>query len=155
MTVHERAVGATVEWFTPPQIFDALGLGFDLDPASPESGPVPWVPALKFYSKRDDGLRQPWSGLVWLNPPYGPDAVPFIDRLIDHGRGVLLMPSRTETRIFQRAAARAPAVCFLRDRLHFIREDGFQARSSFASVLMAFGSVADAALRRTDMGWLA
>ena len=39
--VHERPVGATVEWYTPPELFDALGLTFDLDPAA--SFGAPWT----------------------------------------------------------------------------------------------------------------
>jgi hypothetical protein len=138
MTVHEKW-GDTREWFTPPELFDALGLRFDLDPASPMSGPVSWVPADRFYSPRENGLMAKWEGRVWLNPPYGPPGVAFIDRMVAHNNGLLLIPARTETRAFQRAARAAEAVCFLRDRQWFIRADGYRGRSSFASVLMAFG----------------
>lgn len=47
----------------------------------------------------------------------------------------------------------ADAVCFLRERLHFIRPDGASGRSSFASVLMAWGSECVEAIRRADLGW--
>jgi len=60
MAEHEPCIGATDDWYTPPNIFDALGLIFDLDPCSP--GPAHWVPARKIYTKEDDGLVQPWSG---------------------------------------------------------------------------------------------
>ena len=33
--VHEAAVGNSVEWYTPKSVFDALGVGFDLDVCSP------------------------------------------------------------------------------------------------------------------------
>lgn len=152
MSIHERPVGASVEWYTPPSLFDRLGLTFDLDPASPNP-PVRWVPARRFYSV--DGERLPWEGRVWLNPPYGPAGVPFIERMIEHDHGLLLLPARTETRIFQKAATAALLIVFLRDRLHFIRPDGHQARSSFASVLMAFGDdgAMFTSLRRADLGW--
>ena len=150
MTVHERPVGASVEWYTPPSLFDALGLTFDLDPASPNP-PVPWVPAKRFYWEGGETL--PWSGRVWLNPPYGPAGVPFIERMIEHGDGLLLLPARTETRIFQRAAAAADYITFLKERLHFIRPDGHQARSSFASVLLAFGGESAQALYLAELGW--
>jgi hypothetical protein len=150
VTIHERPVGATVEWYTPPELFDRLGLVFDLDPAA--SWLAAWVPAMQFVVKEDNGLSAPWHGRVWLNPPYGPAAVPFIDRMIAHGDGLLLLPARTETAAFQRAMAAADAVCFLRDRLHFIRSDGFRARSSFGSVLMAFGMDCADALYEADLG---
>lgn len=136
MTVHEKPVGGSVEWYTPPQLFETLGLRFDLDPASPNP-PVPWVPATRFYW--EDGHLLPWEGRVWLNPPYGPAAIPFIERMIEHDHGLLLIPARTETKIFQKAARAADMVVFLRDRLHFVRPDGRQSRASFASVLMMFG----------------
>lgn len=152
MTVHESPVGASVEWYTPPSLFEALGLTFDTDPASPFP-PVPWVPAGHFIW--ENGETEPWDGRVWLNPPYGPAAVAFVDRMIEHGDGLLLLPSRTETKLFQRAARQASRVVFLSDRLHFVRPDGHQARSSFASVLMAFGDDAEllSALDRANLGW--
>lgn len=156
MTVHERAVGATVEWYTPPTLFDRLGLEFDLDPASPGASVVPWVPASRHFTREDDGLAQPWKGRVWLNPPYGPAGVRFIDRMIEHANGLMLLPARTETAAFQRAAQAADVICFLRDRLHFIRDDGFQARSSFGSALLAWGAWGDwrlsDAIWRADLG---
>lgn len=61
------------EWYTPSTetdlILQALGRQeFDLDPCSPASGPT--VSATRHYTSADDGLVQPWSGVVWLNPPY-------------------------------------------------------------------------------------
>ena len=152
MTVHERPVGATVEWYTPPELFRSLGLTFDLDPASPGKEIVPWVPADRHYTRHDDGLSLPWRGLVWLNPPYGPAGVQFIRRMIEHNDGVMLLPARTETRVFQEALSAAYATCFLRDRLHFIRDDGLQARSSFASVLFIFGGWLFEPLDDADLG---
>src|SRR3954469_1584920 len=132
MTVHEASIGATVEWYTPPELFARLGLTFDLDPASPGPAIVPWVPADRHYTMRDNGLIQPWEGRVWLNPPYGEPGVSFIKRMIEHGDGVMLLPSRTETKIFQSAAASADAVVFIAGRISFIRADGYSKPASFA-----------------------
>jgi phage N-6-adenine-methyltransferase len=39
---------------------------FELDvAASPANAKAP-----RFYTREDDGLTQPWRGLVWCNPPY-------------------------------------------------------------------------------------
>jgi hypothetical protein len=155
MTVHEKPVGASVEWYTSKSLFDALGLEFDLDPASPCPA-VPWVPARAHYCI--DGEERPWDDWrVWLNPPYGPAGVPFIERMIEHDNGLLLIPARTETRAFQRAAKAARMVVFLRDRLHFVRPDGTQARAPFASALLAFGDDPDMlrAVVAADLGWTA
>lgn len=152
MSVHELPVGASVEWYTPPSLFTALGIDFDLDPASPNP-PVPWIPARQFYWEQGDEL--PWHGRVWLNPPYGPRAIPFILRMLSHDNGLMLLPSRTETRAFQKSAQSATRVVFLRDRLHFVRPNGVSSRSSFASALLAFGKDNELlnAIDRADLGW--
>lgn len=158
MTAHERPVGATVEWYTPPDLFDALGNpAFDLDPASApiESGRFHYVAARRHFDKATDGLSREWAGHVWLNPPYGPAAAVFVRRMIEHGDGMLLLPSRTETRVYQRALRAADVVCLLRDRLWFIRDDGVTGRSSFGSTLFAFGGWAAGILRTADLGWMA
>lgn len=154
MTVHEKPVGGSVEWYTPPSLFDKLGLDFDLDPASPCPA-LPWVPASSHYCI--DGEKLPWEGRVWLNPPYGPASVPFIDRMIEHNHGLMLLPARTETRAFQRAAKAARRVIFLADRLHFVRPDGTSSRSSFGSVLFAYwyehDSEMESRIDRSRLGW--
>ena len=66
---HDNVDNLSVDWYTPPHIFDGLGI-FDLDPASPVGG-VAWIPALQYYTLEDDGLTSDWFGRVWLNPPYG------------------------------------------------------------------------------------
>lgn len=146
-------MGATVEWYTPPELFDRLGVTFDLDPAASPS-PLACVPAAEFYHRLHNGLALPWSGHVWLNPPYGPSAVAFIDRMIEHGDGLLLLPSRTETAAYQRCLYAADALCLLRERLWFIRDDGFRGRSSFGSTLFAFGAWAASVLAGADLGWM-
>lgn len=152
MTAHERAVGATVEWYTPASLFRALGVGFDLDPAASTMRTPSDDWCITYFTREDDGLARRWCGHVWLNPPYGPEGVAFIDRMITHGDGLMLLPSRTETKAYQRAWLGADAVCLLRERLWFIRNDGHTGRSSFGSTLFAFGDWASDVLVRADLG---
>lgn len=149
----ETAVGQTVEWYTPPDIFDALALRFDLDPASPGADKVPWIPAAKHITAHDNGLWQPWAGRVWLNPPYGSLLPAFLSRLVEHGRGIALVFARTETEWWHATAPKADAVSFLRERVWFIREDGYQARSQMGSALIAFGDDCANAVWRSCLGW--
>lgn len=96
--------------YTPRWVFDAMGLHFDLDVASPPGGP--WhVPCDRYYTAADDGLVQPWDGLVWCNPPYS-NYLPWATRWAYHDQGVLmgLMGSRSPGRRIVFAAA--DAVCF-------------------------------------------
>ena len=76
--------------YTPKWVFDLLDVTFDLDVAAPVGG-VPWIPALQSYSQADDGLVQPWHGLVWCNPPYS-DILPWVRRLNEHRNGIALLP---------------------------------------------------------------
>ncbi|GIK43299.1 MAG: hypothetical protein BroJett011_71320 [Chloroflexota bacterium] len=42
----------------------------DLDPANCAAAQQ-WIQARRFFIKDDNGLRWPWHGRVFLNPPYG------------------------------------------------------------------------------------
>lgn len=153
--MHDRRTDTSSdEWFTPPEVFEALGLAFDLDPAAPVGG-VPWVPAARYFTKREDGLSQPWSGRVWLNPPYGRGTERWLRKLADHGDGLALVFARTDTAWFQRVATQATALCFVGGRLRFRRPDGTPGDTAPApSLLVAFGlpcalGLAEAGLGRT------
>ena len=63
---HESTHNISVEWYTPPEIFTALGLAFDLDPCSPGPGKS-FVPARRHYTVADDGLAVARSAsfLAW------------------------------------------------------------------------------------------
>lgn len=78
------------DYYTPPEVFVALGLRFDLDVCAPPGG-VPWVPCDRFFTAEDDGLTQPWEGRVWMNPPYS-DVTPWWQRFAAHGNGIALLP---------------------------------------------------------------
>lgn len=153
MGLHELAIAHTTEWYTPPGLFEALGLTFDMDVASPMAGPVPWVPARRFVNPAENGLVVPWDGRVWCNPPFGRLLPKFAHRMVEHGNGVLILPARTETRLFHATAPVADAVCFMFNRLHFIREDGYQARAGYATILMGFGAECADAIARAGLGW--
>lgn len=149
---HERSRGQSVEWYTPPEVFEALAISFDLDPAAPAGG-VPWVPAERSLSRRENGLAQPWAGRVWLNPPYGRGTAEWLDRLARHGDGLALVFARTDTRWYQEIVRRATAMCFIAGRLSFIGGDGSRGGSAGApSVLIAFGLPCALALSESRLG---
>lgn len=137
---HSPRMG-TDAWLTPPDIVRALG-PFDLDPCY--SAPRPWPTAAEHYGLPDvDGLVAPWRGRVWLNPPYGRQTGPWLDRLALHGNGIALIFARTETEMFFRSVwGAADAVLFLSGRLHFHRADGSRAprNAGGPSCLVAYGS---------------
>ena len=140
----------SVEWYTPSWIFEDLDLTFDLDPASPHDFETP-VPAIKKYTIFDDGLKKPWAGRVWLNPPYGKETGVWIDRMIDHGDGIVLVFSRTDAKWCQRAMKNAGAILFMSGRISFIpgHENAHKKYSAGAgTVLFAFGDQCVKALEK-------
>lgn len=147
---HHRRRDSSDEWYTPPHVFGALGLEFDLDPCSPPLPAAEWIPAKRRISQPDDGLSCKWEGRVWLNPPYGRRIGEWVRRLTVHGDGVALVFSRTDTAWFQQAVKLAEAVCFLSKRLRFVPADLEQGGNSVIgtagapSVLLGFGSCAPA-----------
>jgi hypothetical protein len=128
-------------WLTPPHILQALG-PFDLDPCCPPD--MPWPTAKRDYTRAENGLKQPWEGRVWLNPPYSREAVKWLTKLADHGYGTALVFARTETEWFvEQVWRRASAVLFLYGRLHFHHADGTRAKANAGapSCLVAYGSI--------------
>ncbi len=127
------------EWLTPPEIVQALG-PFDLDPCAPVVRP--WDTARKHYTVEDDGLRQPWEGRVWLNPPYGRETGRWLARLAEHGDGIALIFARTETSVFfEQVWRKADAVLFFEGRLTFYHVSGVKADNNGGapSCLVAYG----------------
>lgn len=73
MTANAQHSSASDRWYTPLPIVDTVRsvLGtIDLDPASDAFGNSRVV-ARKFYDQAQDGLVQPWSGTIFVNPPGG------------------------------------------------------------------------------------
>lgn len=126
-------------WLTPKHLVEPLGM-FDLDPCGAPGHEL----ARRTYllENGDDGLRDPWEGRVWLNPPYGKEAEPFIAKLANHGHGTALIFARTETRMWhQHVWPRASAILFLSGRVSFLDASGIKAsaNSGAPSALVAYG----------------
>lgn len=66
MAAHEQSVGKTDEWYTPPYVFEAMGVTFDLDPCSP--GPEHWAPADWVFTKEHDSANRDWTIHEWNCP---------------------------------------------------------------------------------------
>jgi DNA N-6-adenine-methyltransferase (Dam) len=148
------------EWWTQAKYIEAartvLG-GIDLDPASCESANLT-VKAAKYYTIQDDGLKHPWHGCVWLNPPYSRDNVArgmeggdkpkslmqtWIEKLIAEYRcgnvpaAILLTKADPKENWFQ------PLwdfpICFARDRVYFNRPGGSPEKMMFGTAFVYLG----------------
>ena len=134
----------TGDWYTPPEIVEAVRDLFDgridLDPCS-NSHEAPNVPARTLYTREDDGLSRPWSGRVYLNPPYGKGIGPWIEKVREEyeaGRvtaAVVLVKAATDTRWFRVLSERYPR-CEVAGRLRF---SGCKNPAPFPSVLFYLG----------------
>jgi phage N-6-adenine-methyltransferase len=142
-----------VEWHTPPKIIEAARdvLGrIDLDPASSDKAQAT-VRAERYFTTQTNGLSQPWSGTIWLNPPYRqPNIRAFVAKLLDELRSgrvsaaIMLTNNSTETDWFQEAASRADAICLVRRRIRFVDGMGQQPRVPVqGQALFYFGPAAD------------
>ncbi len=146
----ERSKLKGVEWYTPEWVFQELGLQFDLDPCSPHDAET-YVPANTKYTIFDDGLMREWFGRVWLNPPYGRETPQWINRMVDHGNGVVMVFSRTDAAWCQSAMRAADSMLFIQGRVNFVPgiENRHKAKRSGAGTLMlAFGEENAEALQR-------
>ena len=153
MAEHENCIGETSEWYTPPEIFAALRLTFDLDPAHPGLGqPHCCVQARRVYTPADDGLAQPWFGLVFCNPPYGArhGHVPWLTKFIAHGNGVGVFRAYTSSDWWHALMPRVELIPFPRGKTQFVRPNGSIGTSpGHGTALIGMGAVACEALRRS------
>jgi phage N-6-adenine-methyltransferase len=111
----------TAEWPTPQPFFDALNAEFQftLDAcATPEN-----AKCIRYFTADDDGLTQRWTGVVWMNPPYGTSMRQWVRKAYEeaqHGAIVVaLVPCRTDTRWWHDYVMRAAEVRLVRGRLTF------------------------------------
>lgn len=126
------------EWYTPDALYYAIRRRygpFTLDPCcTPETARAP-----KFYTVKEDGLAQPWSGRVFCNPPYGREIAKWIRKAVEEqARGVttvMLLPASTDTAWFHDYCLGRP-IEFLRGRVCF----SGSGRAPFASMIVVFGS---------------
>jgi len=121
------------EWYTPVMFIElarqVMG-AIDLDPASCVAANEV-VQAKKIYTIEDDGLVQPWSGRVWLNPPYSSDLIgKFCDKVVaEYQQGnisaaMVLVNNSTETLWFRTLVQCASAIVFPHSRIKFWKPEG-------------------------------
>lgn len=134
-------------WYTPAEILHPLGT-FDLDPACDSR--CPNRTAIRMVGPDENGLSMPWFGRVWCNPPFS-NVVPWVDRMINHGNGVMLVFARSDAIWFQRAVESAGGVLLLAGRTTFARPDGSKSRCPLGCALLPFGDRNQESVRRSGI----
>ena len=139
----EQTQTTSDDYYTPKWIFDALGLHFDLDVASP---PHPTnVPCDRYYTQADDGLASPWYGRVWMNPPFS-NPTPWVQKWLQHGCGIALLPMAKGCRwLYDLWNSDAKLTVTRRIEFH---HQGRMTQISFPTALWAMGDENVAALQK-------
>lgn len=147
---HVQSEDSKDEWLTPPHIITSLGF-FDIDPCAPIN--PPWRTAVIQYDIRHNGLKQPWWGRVWCNPPYGNQTFDWIRRCAEHGNAIALIFARTETKGFHNEIwEKADAVFFFKGRLAFHHVNGTKGATANApSCLIAYGENNVEAIKKSGL----
>jgi phage N-6-adenine-methyltransferase len=134
---------ASAEWSTPDELFKVLDdeFGFTLDVCATAEN----AKCARYFTADDDGLAQHWTGVCWMNPPYGSAIKDWMAKAHDAARAgvtvVCLVPARTDTEWWWEHA-RHGEVRFLRGRLRF----GDAATAPFPSAVVVLG-------RRARVRW--
>ena len=124
-------------WFTPQLFFDVLG-PFDLDPCTVSYRPFNTANVHIEHDKGICGLTFPWRGDVWLNPPYGKEIRPFIDKFINHKKGVMLIFARMGSQGIQDLINSGAFIYCLRKRVKFISKEGKAGNNAGADSCLVF-----------------
>ena len=126
-------------WETPQDLFDKLNaeFRFTLDVCATADN----AKCLRYYTPEQDGLSQPWEGIVWCNPPYGRSVGAWVQKAALSALAgaivVMLLPARTDTRWFHRWIYRRAEIRFLSGRLKF---GGAKNSAPFPSMVCIWGS---------------
>lgn len=93
------------DWVTPPWLVERVRyvLGeIDLDPCTNPANPTK---AVRWICPPDDGLNMPWSGRVFVNPPFGRVLARWAHAAIQHATTrtpvMFLAPTRSTSKWYQ------------------------------------------------------
>lgn len=118
MSVHFSS--KTDLWATPQAFFDKYNeiYNFELDVCATHEN----AKCEKYFTEADDGLAQVWTGVCFMNPPYGREIIHWMRKAYESSlRGatvVCLVPARTDTKWWHEYAMMGE-IEFIRGRLKF------------------------------------
>lgn len=127
----------TDQWATPQDLFDQLNaeFSFDVDVCASDDN----AKCSRYFTEADDALAKTWSGVCWMNPPYGESIGKWVQRARESAEAgatvVCLVPARVDTAWWW-DNCRYGEIRFLRGRLKF---GGAETSAPFPSVVVIFG----------------
>ncbi|TDI81162.1 MAG: adenine methyltransferase [Caldithrix sp.] len=123
-------------WETPQALFDKLNeeFYFELDVCATLEN----AKCKKYYSPAEDGLKQEWKGVCWMNPPYGREIGKWLKKAYESALAgttvVCLVPARTDTAWWFDYCVRGE-IRFIKGRLKF---GGSMNAAPFPSAIIVF-----------------
>jgi hypothetical protein len=124
---------------TPPWVYTELG-HIDLDPCA-------GVQLIADVNYRKNGLEFPWKGFVFCNPPFSQKEL-WIEKMIKHGNGILLLPERGSAPWFGPLAQACTAYFVMGKKINFI---GGSSSNNVGTVLFLFGEEAVSRIRKSSL----
>lgn len=116
-----------------------------MDVAAPITAEFRTCPARRYLTVLDDGLNEPWDGLVWMNPPYSSPRS-WVERFAVHRNGMALLPAAKGTPWIGSLMGCADAVALL--SADFGRPGGGRGSLPYLLILAGCGLVAADAVGR-------
>ena len=94
----------------------------------------------EYITPEQDGLKEPWSGVCWCNPPYGREIGKWVKKAHNTAQQgaadvVMLLPARTDTRWFHEYIYGRAEIRFVKGRIKF---GGGKANAPFPSMVVIF-----------------
>lgn len=123
-------------WETPQDFFDkyAARHAFTLDVCATDNN----AKCDLYYTAEQNGLACPWTGVCWMNPPYGRTIGQWMRKAYESALAgatvVCLVPARTDTAWWHDYAAKG-RIEFIRGRLKF---GGHTNPAPFPSAVVVF-----------------
>lgn len=118
MSVHFSS--KTDMWATPQAFFDKYDekFNFELDVCANAEN----AKCKHYFTEEEDGLAQEWTGVCWMNPPYGREIIHWMKKAyessLEGATIVCLVPARTDTKWWHEYAMKGQ-IEFIRGRLKF------------------------------------
>ena len=118
MSVHFSS--KTDMWATPQAFFDKYDekFNFELDVCATDEN----AKCDNYFTEKIDGLTQEWTGVCFMNPPYGREIIHWMRKAYESSLSgatvVCLVPARTDTKWWHEYAMKGE-IEFIRGRLKF------------------------------------
>lgn len=126
-------------WETPQFLFNQLNneFGFTLDVCALAGNKK----CNNYFDKQKDALRQEWTGVAWMNPPYGRGIDKWVSKAYFSSlKGcvvVCLLPVRSDTRWWHDYVMKSAEIRLLNKRLSF---EGSNNKAPFPSAIVIFNT---------------